>query len=56
MIVSSDGDGIIHVHVIDLQDNENLGEMRIARASNMSDQEMEEAKQHLGKLNIGWED
>jgi len=56
VVVSSDGDGIIHVHVIDLQDNENLGEMRIARASNMSDQEMEEAKQHLGKLNIGWED
>lgn len=56
VVIGCDGDGVIHVHVIDLQDNENLGEMRITRASNMSDQEMEEAKQHLGKLNIGWED
>lgn len=55
VVVGIDGDGSIHVHVIDLQDDENLGEMRIARASNMSDQEMEEAKKHLGKLNIGWE-
>lgn len=56
VVIGSDENGIIHVHVIDLQDNENLGEMRITRTSNMSDQEMEEAKQHLGKLNIGWED
>lgn len=55
VIIGYDEDAIIHVQVIDLQDDENLGEMRIARVSNMSDQEIEEAQQHIGKLNIGWE-
>ena len=55
-MISCDGDSLIHVHVIDLQDNENLGEMRITRSANMSDQEVEAAQQHLGKLNIGWEE
>lgn len=56
VVISCDGDSIIHVHVIDLQDNENLGEMRIDRVANMSDQEVEEAQQHIGRLNIGWEE
>ena len=56
VVISCDEDAIIHVHVIDLQDQENLGEMRIARSSNMTDQEIREAKQNLGRLNIGWED
>ena len=56
VVISCDGDSLIHVHVIDLQDNENLGEMRITRSANMSDQEVEAAQQHLGKLNIGWEE
>ena len=56
VVISCDGDSLIHVHVIDLQDNENLGEMRITRSANMSDQEIEKAQEHLGKLNIGWEE
>lgn len=56
VVISCDGDAMIHVHVIDMQDNENLGEMKIDRVANMSNQEVEEAKDKIGKLNIGWED
>lgn len=56
VVISCDESSLIHVHVIDLEDNTNLGEMRIERSSNMSDEEIKEAQQHLGKLNIGWED
>lgn len=56
VVISCDDNSLIHVHVIDLQDNENLGEMRIARDANMSDEEVEEVQQQIGKLNIGWED
>lgn len=56
VVISCDTDSIIHVHVLDLTDDDNLGEMRIDRVSNMSEEEVQEAKHHLGKLNIGWED
>lgn len=56
VVVSCDTDSIIHVHVIDLTDNEDLGEMRINRVANLTDEEVRRAQNRLGKLNIGWED
>ena len=56
VIIGCDADALIHVHVIDLEDNINLGEMRIERKANMTEEEIKEAQQHLGKLNIGWEE
>lgn len=55
VLVSCDNDSIIHVHVIDMEDNINLGEMRIDRTSNMSKEEIETAQNKIGKLNIGGE-
>lgn len=56
VVISCDTDSIIHVHVIDLVDNENLGEMRINRVANMTEDEVQRAKNKLGKLNIEWEE
>ena len=51
--IGCDANSIIHVHVMDMQDQEDLGEMRIERTSNMNEQEIEAAKNRLGKLYIG---
>lgn len=55
VVVSCDTDSIVHVHVIDLEDNEDLGEMKIERVSNLSEEEVKISQSKLGKLNIGWE-
>lgn len=55
VVISCDTNSIIHVHVIDLEDNENLGEMRIDRVANLSEEEIKESQNKLGKLNIGWD-
>ncbi len=55
VVISCDTDSIIHVHVIDLEDNEDLGEMKIDRVSNLSEEEVKQSQSKLGKLNIGWE-
>ena len=51
--IACDSNSIIHVHVMDMQEQEDLGEMRIERTSNMNEQEIEAAKNRLGKLYIG---
>jgi len=53
VIISCDSDSIIHVRVIDLVTNEDLGEMKIDRVNNLSDQEVQKETNRLGKLNIG---
>ncbi len=53
VIISCDSDSIIHVRVIDLVTNEDLGEMKIDRVNNLSDQEVKQEASRLGKLNIG---
>ncbi len=53
VIISCDSDSIIHVRVIDLVTNEDLGEMKIDRVNNLSDQEVQKEANRLGKLNIG---
>lgn len=50
--VSYDENAIIHVSVIDLVDNSNLGEMEIKRKSNLNDNEIENSKSALSKLII----
>lgn len=55
VVISCDINSIIHVSVIDLTDNEDLGEMKIERVSNLSKEEVQKAQNKLGKLNIGWE-
>lgn len=56
IVISCDSDSIIHVRVIDLVSNEDLGEMKIERANNLSDYEVEQESRRLGKLNIGNDD
>ena len=51
--VICDADSIIHVRVIDEEDNEDLGEMRIDRINNLNKSELEEQRFRVGKLNIG---
>ncbi len=53
VIISCDADSIIHVRVIDLVTNEDLGEMKIDRVNNLSDREVQQEIHKLGKLNIG---
>lgn len=53
VIIGCDSDSIIHVRVIDLVSNEDLGEMKIDRVNNLSDTEMAQETHKLGKLNIG---
>lgn len=53
VIISCDSNSIIHVRVIDLTTNEDLGEMKIERANNLSDQEIQRETMKIGKLNIG---
>lgn len=53
VIISCDSDSIIHVRVIDLVTNEDLGEMKIDRVNNLSDKEVQQEANRLGKLNIG---
>ena len=53
IVISCDLDGLVHVSVFDLTDNENLGEMRIDRAANMNEECIQEAINKLGELNIG---
>lgn len=53
VIISCDSDSIIHVRVIDLVTNEDLGEMKIDRVNNLSENEVAQEAHRLGKLNIG---
>lgn len=53
VIIGCDSDSIIHVRVIDLVSNEDLGEMKIDRVNNLSDTDMAQETHKLGKLNIG---
>jgi len=53
IIVSCDEDSIIHVRVIDDEDNEDLGDLHINRLNNLSESEMDTQKTRVGKLNIG---
>lgn len=53
VIISCDSDSIIHIRVIDLVTNEDLGEMKIDRINNLSDKEVEQETIRLGMLNIG---
>jgi len=55
VVVSCDTDSIIHIHVIDLVDGDDLGEMKIDRVANLTRSEMEESQAKIGKLKIGWE-
>lgn len=55
VVISCDDEALIHVHVIDLEENDDLGEMKIDRTANMSDEQVKEAQKHVGQLDIGWE-
>lgn len=56
VIIACDTDSIIHVRVFDVEDQMDLGEMRIERSNNMSEDEIRIASNKIGKLNIGWEE
>ncbi len=53
-IVSCDGDAIIHVRAIDMDENVDLGEITINRDKhNMTEEEVQQAAIRINKLNIG---
>lgn len=51
--ISCDKDSIIHVRVVDDEDNENLGEFPIDRFNNLTKEEVAEQRIRIGKLDIG---
>jgi molecular chaperone DnaK len=53
VIFEYDRDGIIHVSVVDLTAGRRLGELKIERVSNLTEEEVAEKQQRLGKLAIG---
>lgn len=53
--IGCDSDSIIHVRVTDLQDNEDLGEMKIDRIANLTEEEVKENTEKLESLNISGE-
>lgn len=53
VIFEYDRDGIIHVSVVDLTSGQRLGELKIERVSNLTEEEVAEKQQRLGKLAIG---
>jgi molecular chaperone DnaK len=52
VVVAYDENSVVHVRVIDLIDNEDLGEMEIQRTSNLSDEEVNIKAAKLSKINI----
>lgn len=50
--ISCDENSIIHVRVFDKNLKKDLGEMKIDRVSNLSDEEIQKNQQRIGKLNI----
>ncbi|SFJ36327.1 Hsp70 family protein [Thermoflavimicrobium dichotomicum] len=53
VIFEYDSDGIIHVSVYDLTANRLLGELDIDRKSNLTEEEVRQKQQRVGKLAIG---
>lgn len=54
VIVCCDGDAIIHVRAVDMDENVDLGEVTINREKhNMTEEEVREASKRINKLNIG---
>lgn len=53
--IGCDKDSIIHVRVTDLSDNEDLGEMRIDRIANLTEEEVKENTEKIESLNISGE-
>ena len=52
VIIGYDTNSIIHVRVIDLIDNTDLGEMKIERNSNLSEEEIVKKKDNISKITI----
>lgn len=52
IFIGYDENAVVHVRVMDLISNEDLGEMYIERNSNLSDQEIIEKKDKIAKLDI----
>jgi molecular chaperone DnaK len=50
--ISYDKDGIVHVDVFDLVDNRDLGETKIERKSNLTQEEIDKGKDKLDKMQI----
>ncbi|MGH4120821.1 Hsp70 family protein [Clostridium sp.] len=52
VVMSYDENSVIHVHVIDLIDNDDLGEMRIERIANLSEDDVNKKANKISKLKI----
>lgn len=52
VVVSYDENSVIHIRVIDLIDNEDLGEMEINRTSNLSEEEIEAMSSKISNIEI----
>ena len=52
IVMQYDTDGVIHVRVIDLVDNEDLGEMEIKREANLTEESIRSKESRMLKLNI----
>lgn len=50
VVISYDNNSIIHVNVIDLIDNDDLGEMKINRTSNLSEEDIIEKRENISKM------
>lgn len=55
MTISCDENSMIHVRVVDLDLNRDLGEMHIDRVSNLSDEEVKQNAMRISKLDISGE-
>lgn len=53
LFLECDENGLIHAHIADIDDGINLGEINIPRNANMTESEIRESAEKLGKLNIG---
>ena len=51
--VSCDAQSVIHVRVVDLTNNRDLGEMKLDRVQNLSEEQLKAERNRLGRLNIG---
>lgn len=52
IVVGYDENSVVHVRVIDLISNEDLGEMYIERTSNLSDKDVKEKSNKISKLKV----
>lgn len=50
--IQYDSNGLIHVSVYDVESNEDLGEMKIARASNLREDTLEDSKRKMEEIEI----